>query len=83
MKHKPFAEQLACFTGEFVGGIIAGIGLGIIIANSHLATSSQHVVVGPFLWICAFLCASGGGLLARSARLKRRSKNDNDDKHDA
>ena len=83
MKKKPFADQLACFTGEFVGGVIAGIGLGILITNAFLATSSQHVAVPPLLWICAIFCASGGSLLARTARLKRLSKLDRDEKHDS
>jgi len=82
MKEKPFADQLACFTGEYVGGIIAGIGLGIIITNAFLATSSLHVIVPPLLWICAIFCASGGSLLARSARLKRLSKIESEEKHD-
>jgi hypothetical protein len=83
MKQKPFANQLACFTGEFVGGTIAGIGLGIIMTNAFLATSERHVVVPPLLWICAFFCTTGGSLLARSARLKRLSKHDRDEKPDA
>ena len=83
MKHKPFAEQIACFTGEVVGGIIAGIGLGIMITNACLATSTQHVAIPPLLLICSLFCASGGGLLIRSSRLKRLAKKDEHERHDA
>ena len=82
MKQKPFAEQIACLTGEFVGGIIAGIGFGIMITNTFMASPAQHVAVPPLLWVCSFFCAAGGSLLARSARLKRRSKKHDDEKHE-
>jgi len=71
------------FPGEILGGIILGIGLGIFITKAFLASSSHQIAVPPLLWAAAFICVSGGSLIARSARLKRLSKHDIDDKPDA
>ena len=79
MKNKPFAH----FTGEFIGGTIGGFGVGVVVTNALLATSAQHVIVPPWLWICALGCTGVGGLIARSAHQKRISKSLEDEKHDA
>jgi len=78
MKNKPFSH----FTGEFVGGTIAGFGVGVIVTNAFITTSAAHVIVPPFLWISAFLCTCVGGLIARSAYQKRVSKSIDNEKHD-
>jgi hypothetical protein len=83
MKHKLLATWFGYFTGEYVGGVMAGTGFGIIIANALMATSTQHIVIPPLVWICAFGCSGFGSLMARSAYQKRHTKKDVGEKHDA
>jgi hypothetical protein len=52
---------------QVLGGLLAGVGLGVIIANTLVATPEHHVVVGSFVYIAAWAGIAVGALLARSA----------------
>jgi len=58
---------------EYLGGILAGIGIGILIANALVSSSERRIVFSPWVWILAFVCIAVGSLLAKAAQ-RRRSR---------
>jgi hypothetical protein len=68
-------------TKEYVGGVIAGLGVGIIIA--FLIFWPEHRVSSPFALLLGCCCTIGGSSLARAAQRKKFQQDDIDEKHDA
>jgi hypothetical protein len=65
-------------TGEYNGGVLGGLGLGIFITTVIL--SPEHRVTMPWVWFLAFGCIVVGSLLARAAQRKRFEKDCTNDK---
>jgi F0F1-type ATP synthase assembly protein I len=83
MKNKLITSFFDVFSLAYCGGVIAGIGFGIIIANGFVATSDRRLAIPILLWFTACICLVVGSLMGRSAQNKSRSKKDVDEKHDA
>jgi hypothetical protein len=68
-------------TGEYVGGVLAGVGLGICVTYA-LLLSAHHV---PDTWAFLFACGftTTGSLLARAVQRKRFQKDSCDEKREA
>ena len=65
-------------TGEYCGGVLAGVGCGTFIATVIL--SPEHRLTQPWIWFAGIGCVAVGSLLARSAQRKRFQKNLSDEK---
>lgn len=68
-------------TGEYNGGVIGGIGLGIFVTSAIL--SPGHGITNPLVWFVGFGCIVVGSLLARTAQRKRFQKDTMEEKPDA
>ena len=68
-------------TGEYSGGVIGGLGLGVFITTAIL--SPEHRVTNPLVWLGSFGCITVGSLLARAAQRKRFQEDSPDEKSDA
>ena len=68
-------------TGEYSGGVIGGVGLGVFITTAIL--SPEHRITNPLVWFGGLGCVVVGSLLARAAQRKRFQKDVTDEKPDA
>jgi len=68
-------------TGEYCGGVIGGLGLGVFITSA--IASPDHRITNPLVWFGSFGCIAVGSLLARAAQRKRFQKDLTDEKPDA
>ena len=57
-------------TGEYYGGVISGLGLGVFITTVTL--SPEHRITVPWGWFITLGCIIAGPLLARNAQRKRK-----------
>lgn len=51
----------------YIGGLLAGFGVGVILTNALLSTAEHRVVVGAVPYIASWLCLAAGGLVGRAA----------------
>jgi hypothetical protein len=56
-------------TREYNGGVLAGLGLGVLITT--LILSPTHPVTTPWVWFMIWGCILVGSLLARAAQRRR------------
>jgi hypothetical protein len=56
-------------TGEYSGGVIGGLGLGIFLTT--VVVSPDHRISNPLVWFGCFGCIVVGSMLARAAQRKR------------
>ena len=61
------------FTQEYVGGIIAGIGGGLVLTHSLVRLRVIGHDFNPLVVIAAFSLIAIGGLLAKSGQRKERA----------
>ena len=61
------------FTREYVGGVIAGVGLGFLIAHSLVRSNLIGEGFNPILVIGGFILIAIGGSLARSGQKRRQA----------
>lgn len=56
-------------TREYLGGILGGLGLGIVITITIVTPA--HRVTAPWVWLVVCGCITTGSLLARAVQRKR------------
>ncbi|HUJ11268.1 MAG TPA: hypothetical protein VL171_14720 [Verrucomicrobiae bacterium] len=61
-------------TREYLGGVLAGIGVGLSVAYCLQYYGLAHLERRqPFLFLCAMILVTFGGLLARAAQRRIQS----------
>ena len=65
-------------TGEYVGGVLAGVGLGILATYAFLV--SAHRIPNTWAFLLGFCFTTAGSLLARATQRKRFQKDVVDEK---
>jgi hypothetical protein len=68
-------------TKEYIGGILAGLGLGILLTTSII--SPEHHITEPWAWFLVVGCILIGVLLARAGQRRRFQEVVSDGKGDA
>jgi hypothetical protein len=71
----------AIMTGEYIGGLLAGVGIGILITYAFLLSSHRIPNRWAFVLGMGFMIA--GSFLAAACQRRKSQKNSCDDKRDA
>ena len=83
MKLGRWSDHFVVWSREYSGGVLAGIGLGVIITKALLASSEHTVIFHPLMWALACGCIAVGSVLARAAQRRRFRSDLDDDNHEA
>jgi hypothetical protein len=79
MNQQRRSSHFVVLTQEYLGGIIAGIGLGLLVASGFRPSGLGSY--SALFWILAFFCIGAGSLLARSGQRKRSHQEQFDATH--